>query len=62
MYTEKGARKKRARLAIDNGQSGKVIHSYRRSSNKDNREYYDGTQEDLQNYYNNTRAKDIIFK
>ena len=49
-------------IEVDNGQGGKVIHSYRRNSNKEQREYYDGTQEDLQNYYNNTRAKDIIFK
>lgn len=49
-------------IETDNEQGGKVIHSYRRNSNKEQREYYDGTQEDLQNYYYYTRAKYIIFK
>ncbi len=44
-----------------NNQGGGILHSYRRNSNKEQREYYDGTQQDLQNYYNNTAAKYIIF-
>ena len=49
-------------IEADNEQGGKVIHSYRRNSNRDEREYYKGTQQDFDNYSLNTAAEDIIFK
>ena len=49
-------------IEIDNGQGGKVIHSYRRSSNKVSNEYYNGTQQDFQKYYNDSvNVPEIVF-